>query len=94
MKRYLSMFLLGAAFLVPVAVKADDDHRQTQRYYDQTGRDWHEWNSNEQQAYNRYAQEQHRQQAREFEKQNRRDQQRYFKWRHNHSDSLLNIQIR
>ena len=93
MKRYLSMFLLGAAFLVPVAVKADDDHRQVQRYYDRNGRDWHEWNPNEQQAYNRYAQEQHRQ-AREFEKQKRRDQERYFRWRHNHSDSLLNIQIR
>ncbi len=92
MHRYLSLFLLGAALLAPVAVRADN-HNQTKRYYDRDGRDYHEWNQNEQRAYNRYLEEQHRRARIELSNR-RRDQQQYFKWRHSHSDALLRIEVR
>lgn len=92
MHRYLSLFLLSAALLAPVAMRADD-HHQVKRYYDRDARDYHEWNENEQQAYNHYLQEQH-QKARITLSNRRRDQQQYFKWRHSHSDAVLRIEVR
>ena len=91
MNRYICTFLLSTALVVPVAVRADDDdHRRdrghVQRYYDPYGRDYHEWNEREQQAYRRYLQEQRRE-YHDWDKANRREQKEYFKWRHHHPDS-------
>ena len=49
MDKIVSAFVLGAALLAPVALKADDNHRQAKvkRYYDREGRDYHQWNDNE-----------------------------------------------
>ena len=87
MKRVLvlSGFLLGSAFLVPVAT-ADDHHDK--RYYDRDGHDYHVYNSHEDRAYRVYLGEQH-QDYREFNKMKRDDQQHYFKWRHEHPDDVL-----
>lgn len=93
MKRFLvlSGFLLGAALLAPVAI-ADDHHDK--RYYDRDGHDYHVYNNQEDRAYRVYLGEQHKN-YREFRKVNRDEQQRYFKWRHEHSDqTLFKIEIR
>jgi hypothetical protein len=99
MYRHFKVFLLGAALAlplaVPVAMTADDDrHRnRTQRYYDRDARDYHEWNQNERQAYGVYLGEQHRKPSVTFTTK-RKEQQHYFKWRHDHSDSVLRIEVR
>jgi hypothetical protein len=89
MKRFLCTCLLGSALLMPMVMKADDDHHgdrdRAHRYWDPNTRDWHNWDDREQEAYKRYAQEQHRQ-ARAFEKANKKEQSEYWKWRHNHPD--------
>jgi hypothetical protein len=77
--------LLGAALIVPVAVKAGDDHK---RYYDRDGRDYHEWNDHEDRAYRAYLGEQHRPYV-EFGRVKAAHQREYFKWRHEHPDSTL-----
>lgn len=85
MYRYLSAFVLGAALLAPVALRADDDHKvKVKVYYDREGRDRHEWNDNEIRSYRQYQTEQH--QTREFNRANRQQQADYWKWRHAHPD--------
>lgn len=86
MHRYLNVLLLSAALFAPVAVRADD-HNANKRYYDKSGKDWHEWNDNEQRAYSQYQGEQHHQI--EFGKSNKSQQGAYFKWRHTHPDSVI-----
>jgi hypothetical protein len=89
--RILGGLLLGAALIVPVAVKAGEDNR---RYYDRDGRDYHQWNSQEDHAYRVYLGEQHQPYV-EFRKVKPVHQQEYFKWRHGHPDSaLVKVEIR
>ena len=83
--RILSGLLLGAALLVPVAVSADDHDR---RYYDRDGHDYHQWNNHEDRAYRVYLGEQH-QEYREFRRVKPVHQREYFKWRHEHPDTVL-----
>lgn len=87
MLRYFSALVLGAALLVPAAVRAaDDGHHdrdRNSRYFDRSGRDWHEWNEREDRAYRQYLRERRRE-YRDFAKSNRRDQDDYWKWRHHH----------
>jgi hypothetical protein len=89
MKRYFSTLLLGGALLLPVAtVRAQDDyHRQTdrQRYYDPYGRDYHNWDNREDQAYRRYLHERN-EEYREYARMNKQRQREYWKWRHHHPD--------
>ena len=87
MYRYLSAFVLGAALLAPVALRADDDHHRVKVkvYYDREGRDRHEWNDNESRSYRQYQTEQH--QTREFNRTNRQQQADYWRWRHAHPDN-------
>ena len=87
MHRFLTVLCLSAALAGSAAARADDhgsDH-QTKRYYDKGGRDYHEWNQNENQAYHKYVNENHKR-DREFAKTNNREKQDYFKWRHSHQD--------
>lgn len=93
MHRYLGALALGAALIIPVAVSAQDresppqaDHSKDKRYYDKSGKDWHEWNSNEDHVYHQYLQDNH-QTDRDFAKANSRERSDYFKWRHAHPDS-------
>jgi len=95
MHRFLivSGFLLGAAWLVPVAARADD-HHQDKRYYDRGGRDYHTWNDNEDRAYRVYLGEQHREYV-TFPKARRNHQTEYFRWRHEHPDhTLFKVEVR
>ena len=88
----LSGFLLGAAFITPVAMTADDHHDK--RYYDRDGHDYHVYNNQEDRAYRAYLTEQH-QDYREFRRAKPAQQQQYFNWRHDHPDNtLFKIEIR
>jgi hypothetical protein len=93
MNRYLAAIALGAALIVPVASSAQDretpsqvDHSKDRRYYDKSGKDWHEWNPDEDKVYHRYLHDNH-QKDRDFAKANSREREDYFKWRHEHPDS-------
>ena len=81
--RMLCGFVLSAALLMPVAATAAD-----KKYYDRDGHDYHQWNDHEDRAYRVYLGEQH-QQYREFRKAKPVHQQEYFKWRHEHPDSVI-----
>jgi hypothetical protein len=87
MKRLLilSGFLVGAAFLAPIAVTADDHQK---RYYDRDGRDYHVYNDQEDRAYRIYLGEQHRA-YRDFHRVKAAQQREYFRWRHEHPDHVL-----
>ena len=82
----LSAFLVGASLIAPAVLKADDHHEK--RYYDRGGRDYHSWNNQEDRAYRAYLEEQHRD-YREFNRENRVRQTEYFRWRHDHPDTVL-----
>ena len=93
MRRFLGAFLLTAVLVTPIVVRADDDdHRRqanrVQRYYDRDHRDWHEWNGREQEAYRHYLEEQRRE-YRDWGRVNRREQQDYWRWRHQHPDTVI-----
>ena len=92
--RILSGLLLGAALIAPIAIRADDNRNHDKRYYDRDGRDYHQWNGQEDRAYRVYVGEQH-QQYREFKKVKPVHRQEYFKWRHEHPDNtLFKVEIR
>ncbi len=84
MKKYLGSLLLGAALLAPLAMQAEEH-----RYYDRDRRDYHVWNNGENRAYNRYLEERKEQRRREFNREKRERQMAYWRWRHDHSDTVL-----
>jgi len=89
MKRFqiLTGLLLGTALIVPVvASAADGDHDR--RYYDRDGRDYHQWNVQEDRAYRIYLGEQ-RQPYVDFYRVRLARQRAYFRWRHEHPDTTL-----
>lgn len=74
----------------PLAVSAADDHdkdhdRKEHRYYDRSGKHWHDWDDQEDRAYRNYVQER-KQEYRTFDRASKKDQGNYWKWRHNHPD--------
>jgi len=99
--RLLGIGLLSAMVIAPVAVLAQDEHRNEQRreaennrkYQDAKHHDEHAWNSHEDQAYRMWFQERHRK-YNDFDRLSERDRQNYWNWRHNHSDAQLKIEIR
>jgi hypothetical protein len=83
--RFLNSLLLSAALLAPIAMSAQDrDHdRDDQRVYDRAHRDYHTWNSDEDNAYHQwYGQTYNGRQYRDYRKLNKKQQQSYWKWRH------------
>ena len=97
MPRFWNTALLGAVLITPVALAPialrAQDHKVAVTFHDKQHNDDHEWNSNEDQAYRIYAKENHRKDS-DFSKLKDNDQQAYWGWRHEHSDSLLKINIR
>jgi hypothetical protein len=82
----LSALCVGASLIATTALNADDRHDK--RYYDRDGRDYHTWNTQEDRAYRVYLGEQHRD-YREFRRTRAPEQQQYFRWRHDHPDTVL-----
>jgi len=89
--KIVSAFCLGAPLLVPATAAAANHDK---RYYDRDGRDYHQWNGQEDRAYRVYLGEQH-QQYRQFKKVKPAQRTEYFKWRHEHPDTtLFKVEIR
>jgi len=84
----LSVALFAPIMMTPSAMRADD-----RRYHDKRHNDDHEWNDHEDRAYREWAR-QNRRQYRPFEELRESDRQRYWGWRHSHSDAILHIDIR
>jgi len=88
MKKYFGVFLLGAALVGPVSVptmaRPDDNDHHYKRYYDQDGRDYHEWNEREQRAYRHWYSEQHRDYV-DWNRLNEQQRREYWRWRHEHT---------
>jgi hypothetical protein len=96
----LTTIALGTALLIPTcAIAQDHDHGhdhdrdQRQRYYDKHHRDYHEFDARENRAWHIYAEQQRRSNWR-WEQAKERERQQYWNWRHNHSDAILQINIR
>jgi hypothetical protein len=86
--RYLVLLFLTAALAAPVAIMAvpapQDAHDQN-RIYDKDHKDYHEWNDNENRAWQHYLSENHHK-SYEFSKANEKQQSQYWNWRHSHPD--------
>lgn len=93
MKRLLTGILLaGALSIVPSTLNAQDsdherghDEHSHRTYYDNAHKDKHEWNSDEDSAWNRYREERHVKQS-DFSRASHKQQQNYWNWRHEHEN--------
>jgi hypothetical protein len=96
MKKLMATLALSAAILAPgtaIAQDRDHDHHDDRGFYDEHHKDYHKWNDHEDRAWRIYEQQHHRKYV-AFAEARERDRQDYWGWRHNHSDSLLKIDIR
>lgn len=98
MKRTLTTLSIAAALLAPLGLMAQDhdDHRDRdhdRRYYDTRHKDYHQWNGNEDRAYHMYWEQNHHAYI-DWDHASARQRQGYWDWRHNHSDALLQINVR
>ena len=97
MSRFWNVALLSAALMAPVAVAPRalwaQDQKGARTYRDKQHNDDHAWNAQEDKAYRIYAKQNHRKYG-DFSKLKEEDQQNYWNWRHEHSDSLLKIEIK
>ncbi len=88
MKNLLTGTALLLALVLSPAIYAQDHHddQGSQRYYDSKHKDYHSWNSDENQRYHQYLQENHKKDH-DFNKSSKRDQQSYWDYRHQHESS-------
>ena len=94
MSRTLNALILGVALSLPAAVvaRADDEHHdreKAKRYYDRERKDYHEWNEHENRAYRRWMEDRREREYREFNRLERERQRDYWRWRHEHPDTIL-----
>lgn len=93
MPRFLNATLLCAALASPFTITPTSLLAQDRKtYHDKQHNDDHQWNDHEDKAYRMYAKENHRKYV-PFVKLKEDDQQSYWGWRHEHSDTLLKITI-
>jgi hypothetical protein len=97
MSRFWNVAVISAALMVPMAIAPmalrAQDQRSARTFHDKEHNDDHAWNGQEDKAYHIYAKQNHRKYS-DFSKLKEDDQQNYWNWRHEHSDTLLKIQIR
>jgi hypothetical protein len=97
MKRILLVLPLSAALMVSTNLLAQDhdrdhdDHRH--HVYDKNHKDYHDFDAHEEQAWRIYWQQRHHAYV-DWDRATAAQQQAYWDWRHNHSDAVLNINIR
>ncbi len=93
MPRFFNKVLLGAALIAPLAVVPAALRADDRKYHDEGHHDEHVWNSHEDKAYRIYLKENHRK-YRNFEVLKENEREDYWRWRHDHDDTLLKINIR
>jgi hypothetical protein len=85
---YLASLFLTAALAAPISMMAAPVPQEAGvqvRVYDKNHKDYHNWDDNENRAWNRYLTENHRD-SHEFSRANKREQSQYWNWRHAHPD--------
>jgi hypothetical protein len=93
MSRFWSTALLSMALIAPISLTPTQMRADDHRYHDKEGNDDHEWNQREDRAYRIWVKENHRKNV-NFEKLKDEDRESYWRWRHQHSDAELKINIR
>ena len=91
MKPFLARAIVGTALIIPMSL-APVQLQAQQKYHDKGHNDDHEWNSHEDKAYRIWAKENHRKYV-NFQKLKEDDQENYWRWRHDHDDTVLKIKI-
>ena len=89
MKYFLIEFTVFSSLLISPALSAQDHHDdqgQSQRYYDSKHKDYHTWNSDEDQKFHQYLKDNHKSDH-EWAHASKREQQSYFNYSHQHGDS-------
>jgi len=97
MRKYLSGLIFGALLIAPAAIQADEkEHHDNgkhkgeyKRYYDDDRKDYHQWNKGEDKAYEHYRKDQRKEQWEHFHEGNRIQQNEYWRWRHDHPNSVI-----
>jgi hypothetical protein len=85
---YLASLFLTAALAVPMSIMAvpvPQEAGAQVRVYDKDHKDYHNWDGNENHAWNQYLTENHRD-SHEYQKSNKKEQSQYWNWRHSHPD--------
>ena len=85
MPRLWTATLIGASFLVPMAVAPLTLRADDRKYHDADHNDDHSWNKKEDKSYRRWEKENHRKHV-DFGKTKEEDQKAYWAWRHGHPD--------
>jgi len=88
MYRYLGVFLVGAALVAPVALRASDNDRNCPNngYYDRDHQVCHNWDDHESRAYEGWEKARHKT-HRDFSKLKAKERSEYWKWRQEHPDN-------
>jgi hypothetical protein len=89
MRRIVGTIVMSAFLMSPAFLMADDHDK---RYYDKEHKDYHHWDAREDKAYHVYWEQNHHP-YRDWGKINDHDRADYWRWRHEHSDSVLQINI-
>ena len=89
----LSAALIASIAMTPALLRAGDHKEDPRKYHDRSHNDDHERDNHEDQAYRMWAKERHLKEG-EFARLKERDQQAYWRWRHDHSNARLKIEIR
>jgi hypothetical protein len=87
-KHYIASLFLTAALAAPISIMAAPIPQEAGvqvRVYDKHHKDYHNWDDNENRAWNQYLSENHRD-SHEYSKANKREQSQYWNWRHAHPD--------
>lgn len=77
--RFTAAFILATALLAPAVAQAAATVQV--KFYDRTNKDYHVWDTREDQAYRQHLTEQHRK-YKPFSKQTHKQQDTYWQWRH------------
>ena len=86
---YLASLFLTVALAAPMsilAVPVPQEAGVQVRIYDKQHKDYHNWDGNENRAWNQYLSENHRE-SHEYSRSNKREQSQYWNWRHAHPDN-------
>lgn len=91
MRQFFGAIALGAMLCAPVAMIAQERQTTTTttttRYYDPNTKTYHEWNDNEQHAWERWQRdERHATAVHDFKKASKQEQRDYWRWRKDHPD--------
>ena len=88
MRHFSILGLMLAAFVITPVAAVAEDHRGEVRYYDGDGRDYHNWNGDEDRHYRAYLVERHRAYV-PFVRVRVRERQEYFRYRHEHGFKIV-----